>query len=963
MDLLTGIIGRGDYLPHGYCFTWTPSLLWALVGADVTIAGAYFSIPLAILTFVRKRDEPADNWLAWLFCAFIFACGLTHVMDVWTIWQPDYALQALTKIVTAVISLATAVLLWPLLPKALKIPSVARLQTVIGELEIEVRKRRSAEEHLADVQQTLSVTLASIGAGFIATDREGRVTRMNAIAEQVMGWTQAEARGRGLYEIYVREGRPEAQAASNPVDLTLSQGYTVETVHNVIAVSRHGLRTALEVKAAPTHSEDGSVRGIVMVFRDLTELMRAEAEAQRLAAIVESSSDAIIGKTLTGVITSWNLGAQLLFGYTEAQTVGRSMQMLIPPERADEESQILTRLARGERVEHFETVRLRRDGTLVDISSTISPVRDTAGRIIGASNIARDITERKNSDDRLKAQLQRLALLDHITRAVAERNDLHSIYQVTVRSLEEQLPADFACVLNHDEVTGQLIVRGIGTRADDQLPELANEPFVAIDPSRLERCLAGNLIHDVDTSALPYPLARRLAGSGLRSMVMAPLRSQSRAFGILVAARRRPHAFSSSECEFIRQLSEHVGLAAHHAHLHATLQATYDELRQTQQASMQQDRLRALGQMASGIAHDINNAISPAVLYAEGLLAREPLSERARGYVQSIARAMDDVAATVSRMREFYRGREARQQPGPVALNDLAHQVIELSRARWSDMPQQRGVVIEVREQLMHDLPPAWGVESEIREALINLVFNAIDAMPQGGSLTLFTRTAEEGGAPRVVIEVSDTGIGMDEATQRRCLEPFFTTKGERGTGLGLAMVYGTAQRHGAELGVVSTPGEGTTVRLAFPLQGMPLAEPAKASSRPTRRLRLLLVDDDPVLLRSLRDTLEGDGHVVRAANGGQAGIDAFAASLQVGEPFDAVITDLGMPHVDGRQVASAVKRLSPDTPVMLLTGWGQRMSEDGDAPPNVDVVLSKPPRLADLRIGLAQCTVSGDTP
>ncbi|CAN5192149.1 hypothetical protein BH11PSE9_BH11PSE9_09700 [soil metagenome] len=963
MDLLTAIIGRGDYLPHGYCFTWTPSLLWAMVGADVTIAGAYFSIPLAIVTFMRRRDEPSINWLAWLFSAFIFACGVTHVMDVWTIWQPDYALQALTKIVAAAFSLATAILLWPLLPKATKIPSVRRLQSVIGELEAEVSRRRSAEEHLADVQQTLAVTLASIGAGFIATDREGRVTRMNAVAEQVVGWLQSEAVGRGRQEVFVREGRPDAITAMNPVDVVLEQGYTVETAHDVVAVSRYGRRTSLEVKAALTHGEDGSVRGMVMVFRDLTELMRAEAEAQRLAAIVESSSDAIIGKTLDGVITSWNRGAEKLFGYTEAQAIGRSMQMLIPPERADEEPRILAGLARGEAVEHFETVRMRRDGTLVDISSSISPVRDAAGRIVGASKIARDITDRKQADDRLRAQLQRLWLLDQITRAIGERNDLHSIYQVTVRSLEDQLPCDFACVLNHDEITGELTVRGIGTRADDLLPELAHEPAIPIDAGRLERCLAGELLHDVDTSVLAYPFAKRLAESGLRSLVMAPLRSESRVFGMLVAARRRAHAFSSSECEFIRQLSAHVGLAAHHAQLHATLQKTYDELRHTQQASMQQERLRALGQMASGIAHDINNAISPAVLYAESLLAREPLSDRARGYVQSIARAMDDVAATVSRMREFYRGREAQQLPGPVALNDLAQQVIELSRARWSDMPQQRGVVIDVSAQLAPDLPPAWGVESEIREALINLVFNAVDAMPQGGSLTLRTWLREDGASPRVVIEVGDTGIGMDEATQRRCLEPFFTTKGERGTGLGLAMVYGTAQRHGAELGVTSLPGEGTTMSLAFLLQELPPAEPPATPAGPTRSLRLLLIDDDPVLLRSLRDTLEGDGHVVRSADGGQAGIAAFASALQGSEPFDAVITDLGMPHIDGRQVAAAIKGLAVETPVMLLTGWGQRMSDDGDAPKWVDVVLSKPPRLADLRIGLAQCIPEGDIP
>ena len=174
MDLLDSFLGRNGFMPHGYCITWRPGVLWSMVGADAVIALAYFTIPLAIVSFVRQRPDAVDSGMSWvprLFIGFIFWCGLTHLMDIWTIWQPDCGAQALVKVVTAAISIVTAIGLWPLIPKAVKIPSMGQLQAVIKQLEAEVQKRRTAEDHLGDLQQSLAVTLASVEAGFIATDR------------------------------------------------------------------------------------------------------------------------------------------------------------------------------------------------------------------------------------------------------------------------------------------------------------------------------------------------------------------------------------------------------------------------------------------------------------------------------------------------------------------------------------------------------------------------------------------------------------------------------------------------------------------------------------------------------------------------------------------------------------------------------------------------------------------------
>jgi signal transduction histidine kinase/ActR/RegA family two-component response regulator len=591
-------------------------------------------------------------------------------------------------------------------------------------------------------------------------------------------------------------------------------------------------------------------------------------------------------------------------------------------------------------------------------AQTINPVPET-GRVRVYSS---EITERRRAEERVLANLARLELLHQITRAIAERQDLRSIFQIVIRRLEERLPIDFGCVCLYDGGGERLTVASIGNKSQPlgSALGLIEGMTVQIDENGLSNCVRGRFVYEPDASQLNFPFPRKLAEGGLRSLVIAPLLVESNVFGVLVAARREAQSFSSGDCEFLRQLSEHAALAANQAQLYSALQRAYDDLRQSQQAMMQQERLRALGEMASGIAHDINNALSPVALYAESLLEKEKnLSPQAREQLQIIERAVGDVAATVARMREFYRKREPQLTLAPVDLNQLVSQVLELTRARWGDMSQRGGLVIESVTELAPDLPNILGAESEIRDALTNIVFNAVDAMPTGGTLSIRTRSPQTsaGFSQMVQVEVADTGIGMDEETRKRCLEPFFTTKGERGTGLGLAMVYGAVQRHGGDIDIESAPNRGTTVGLSFPaLTGTPATRRETAFQAPLARQRVLIVDDDLVLLKSLRDILEADGHFVAAANSGQEGLHFFAEARRMHQPFDIVITDLGMPQVDGRKVAAAVKGVSPATPVILLTGWGQRLIAEGDIPPHVDLVLSKPPKVRELRRAFVQC-------
>ena len=575
----------------------------------------------------------------------------------------------------------------------------------------------------------------------------------------------------------------------------------------------------------------------------------------------------------------------------------------------------------------------------------------------------------QTSEARLHVQLGHLSLLQQITRAIGERQDLGSIAQVVVSTLERSMPIQFGCIAQYDATTRALSVMALGAASEPYAEklDLHRGAQILLDENGLQACVSGQLFHESDTRQVALSLLQRLAMCGLGSVVIAPLIAERTFFGVLIAARQDRNAFSSPDCEFLRQLTEHVALAARQADLNCALQMAYDDLRRSQQTTMQQERLRALGQIASGIAHDINNAISPVSLYTESLLEREPnLSERARSYLTTIQRAIADVASTVARMREFYRQREPQLALSRVDLNLTVQQALQLTHARWSDLPQQKGIMIEVHTEIASVPTEVMVAEGEMRDALTNLIFNAVDAMPEGGMLTVRTRTVASTSTDepeRVHIEISDTGIGMDEATQRRCLEPFFTTKGERGSGLGLAMVYGMISRHSAELQLESSPGRGSTFRLIFAAAGtMPLQEAAAPVSIQQRPLRILLVDDDPLLIGSLQEVLLAEGHDVTASNGGQAGIGTFSEALKSDQPFSIVITDLGMPYVDGRRVAAAVKEASPLTPVVLLTGWGQRLVSEGDVPAHVDRVLNKPPRLVELRAALMDLT-SPDVP
>jgi PAS domain S-box-containing protein len=280
--------------------------------------------------------------------------------------------------------------------------------------------RQKAERELAAERERLRITLASIGDAVISTDAEGRVTYLNGVAEALTGWTQAEAAGRPLTDVFHIIDELTRQPAENPALQALKAGVVVGLANHTVLIARDGTERPIDDSAAPMMDESGSPVGVVLVFRDVTDRRRADEVQARLAAIVESSQDAIISKTLDGVIRTWNSGAERLFGHKAEEAIGRPITLIIPTDRLSEEKEILGRLSRGERIEHYETIRMAKDGRRLHISLTVSPVRDAEGRIIGASKVARDVTERIETMEALRQADRRkdefLALLAHELR-------------------------------------------------------------------------------------------------------------------------------------------------------------------------------------------------------------------------------------------------------------------------------------------------------------------------------------------------------------------------------------------------------------------------------------------------------------------------------------------------------------------------------------------------------------------
>jgi signal transduction histidine kinase len=432
-------------------------------------------------------------------------------------------------------------------------------------------------------------------------------------------------------------------------------------------------------------------------------------------------------------------------------------------------------------------------------------------------------------------------------------------------------------------------------------------------------------------------------GSG--SFICMPIRVADRVIGVINMAKKKeaggpaPHPFSPTDLQFLNALLTYIGYSVDNARLledarqsARQLQAVVDDLKTTQAQLVRGETLRAMGQLSSGMAHHLNNLLAVIVGRTQ-LLLRTVEDAGVRRALQIVERTALDGAEVVRRVQRFGRV-EPVSGALAVDLNELAREVVELTRPHWQDEAQRRGRRVEV-QLAPGTIPPVAGEPAQLREVLVNVLLNATDAMLQGGAVRV--RTWVDGG--RVHCAVIDSGVGMSEDVRRRVLEPFFTTKGPRSTGLGLSVAYGTIERHGGTLTIDSAEGQGTTVTISLPAAPAGVEAPARlAPPPPPALLRILVIDDEPEVREILADLLEAEGHTVRQASGGREGLGLLAA----GERVDVVLTDLGMPEMRGSEVARTIHERWAGLPVGLVTGWGEQELTD-DERRRVDFVIAKP--------------------
>ncbi|MFY9509415.1 MAG: PAS domain S-box protein, partial [Rubrivivax sp.] len=772
MDELTNLMARNGFLPHGYCFQWSPGLLWTMVGSDVAIALAYFSIPLVIVSYVRQRPQVNLGGLASLFGAFIFACGITHVLDVWTIWRPDYPLHAAAKLATAVVSVFTAVTAWRLLPQALAIPSVDELRSAVAALKTEADRRHSVEDRLLEIEQSLAVTLATIDAAFITTDAKGHVTRINEVAERITGWSAAEATGRSVWEVFNRAGRSPEMLLRNPVDVLVDSGWSASTRQALVCIRRDGRHVPVELHADLTRLEDGQVRGMTIIFRDVERLTSAEAEVRRLAAVVESSSDAIVVQTLDGRITDWNAAAERMFGHAAADAVGRQMQILLPPECEAEELRVLAGLARGETLPPFRTVRLTKDGRRLEVSVQVSPIRDAHGRIVGGANAARDLTHQRQietalrqSEARLRFALESAGIGDWELDARSERLQRSRRFDLCFGHAESPLHWSrtqmLACVHDEDRAA---VAQSLDTALDSARPWHAEFRVLWPDGSRHWLRMDARPAHDGGVLRLVGIVAdvgdARLADEA---------REQAQQ---LEAENRRMQESSRLKSQFLANMSHELRTP-----LNAVI-GFADLLRNDIAAPGPEKRGEYLGHIASSGRHLLR-----------------------------VINDVLDLSKIEAGKLDF--------QPAPLDLPALVDEVI------GNVGTQAAARRLEITTSLADELQTLHLDGSRLRQVLYNYLSNAIKFTEPGGRIAV--RALAEG--PQLWrLEVEDSGAGIAAADLPRLFVEFQQLDGgyakrHQGTGLGLALTRRLVEAQGGRVGVYSTPGQGSRFYAVLPRQ------------------------------------------------------------------------------------------------------------------------------------------------
>ncbi|MBM3240637.1 PAS domain S-box protein [Candidatus Poribacteria bacterium] len=673
-----------------------------------------------------------------------------------------------------------------------------------------------------------------------------------------------------------------------------------------------------DVSYYPYYNESGTVTHVVVVTRDITERKQAEEtlreSEQRYRQLFESISDAVAIYNSPGKFLDCNEATLQRLGYSREEFLRLTPADIVHPDYHLVMKDNQKRIWAGETT-IVELVHRCKDGRIIPVEVNSHCIEYQREPAILA--VARDITERKRAEEALKMSEEKYRL---IFENAKEGISIYEELKDGGRKLVESNP-------QYAEMSGYSLEELIQISDTRKIQVGHNTP--PQEAVNIEKLLTGQ----------PY--------KGIFSWIRPDGKEN------YVEYTATPFKIGSRECvvgidhDITEQKLAQEELLKSTRHLSEAL----TELNATQQQIIRQERLRALGQMASGIAHDVNNALVPILGYSDVMLTFPQIlddKEKVKTLLGAIRTSANDAAEVVKRLSEFYRTRAENEVFIPIDLNQLVQRTIELTQPKWQNQALAAGITVRISSDLQ-EVPRIRGNESQLREMLTNLIFNSVDAMPNGGSITIRTYLNGE----YVVLEVGDTGSGMTEEVRRRCFDPFFSTKAGRGTGLGLSLVLGIIQRHGGMINVDSESGKGTTFTICLPIQTEEQAEGEEKKVEATiRSLHILLVDDEQLVLDVLTAYLTEEGHTLETATNGREGLEKFYKGK-----FDLVVTDRAMPDMNGILMAELIKQFTPKVPVIMLTGFGDIMKVSEEIPESIGCLVSKPVTLSKLREALAKVT------
>jgi PAS domain S-box-containing protein len=569
-----------------------------------------------------------------------------------------------------------------------------------------------------------------------------------------------------------------------------------------------------------------------------------------------------------------------------------------------------------------------------------------------------DITARKKAEEELLRRTDQLEAVRGVSGEIGHELDLDLLLDLILMRAMELLHARAGALLFWDDGEGALIPRrwqGLGGWYAGIRYKLGEGV-----PGTVAQSRNGLIVNDYQDS--PYASLHQLERIRIMMSIGEPLVYRDRLIGVIVLFDRHDSSpFSQEDLNLLHLFVLQAGVAVENARLFTSLRETYESLEQAQAELVRSEKLRGLGQMSAGIAHELNNVLASILGQLELLRSRGDDVHLGESFA-ILETAASDGAEVVRRLQDFARPRGTTQLR-PVGLATVTAEALDMTRPRWHGTTQREGRAIRVVTDVPHDLLVEANA-SELREALVNLVFNAVDAMPSGGTLTVRARTVGESGAPApphsgisgvperpsaevpsfVELTVSDTGTGMPAEVAAKIFDPFFTTKGMHGTGLGLSVVYGIVQRHGGTIRVASTPGAGTTLAIRLRAAGTEAPTEMERGQPTATPRRLLFIEDEALVRTTMTSLLRYVGHHVFEAEDGAKGL-----AILEDEVVDVVITDLGLSGMTGWEVARRVKKRFPGIPVILLTGWGGDVQADSEGGAAVDRILGKPARLPEL--------------